>query len=67
MGLQLRPRLVVFAAVAALTPAFARAADSAPAPLPKPAEILVYPLDVDLTTARDRQSLIVQARYSDGI
>jgi len=68
MGLQLRPRLVVFAAVlAALTPAFALAADSAPAPLPKPAEILVYPPDVDLTTARDRQSLIVQARYSDGI
>ncbi len=34
---------------------------------PKPAEILVYPPDVQLTTARDRQSLIVQARYADGI
>jgi hypothetical protein len=68
MGLQLRPRSLMFAAVlAALMPVLARAAESAPAPLPRPAEILVYPPDVDLTTARDRQSLIVQARYSDGI
>ncbi|HEV8068749.1 MAG TPA: DUF1549 domain-containing protein [Planctomycetaceae bacterium] len=68
MGLQLRPRSLVFAAVlATLTPVVVCATESAPAPLPKPAEILVYPPDVDLTTARDRQSLIVQARYSDGI
>lgn len=34
---------------------------------PKPAQINVYPADVHLTTVRDRQSLIVQAEYSDGI
>ena len=34
---------------------------------PQPAEIMVYPPDVKLNTLRDRQSLIVQARYSDGI
>ncbi|MBP85596.1 MAG: cell surface protein [Planctomycetaceae bacterium] len=34
---------------------------------PKPAQLNVYPADVQLTTVRDRQSLIVQAEYSDGI
>ncbi|MBC8356061.1 MAG: DUF1549 domain-containing protein [Planctomycetes bacterium] len=34
---------------------------------PKPAQLNVYPGDVQLTTVRDRQSLIVQAEYSDGI
>ncbi|HXY37125.1 MAG TPA: DUF1549 domain-containing protein [Planctomycetaceae bacterium] len=69
MGQQLRPALLAVSVVLAraLAPGLARAADSAPAPLPKPAEILVYPPDVDLTAARDRQSLIVQARYADGI
>jgi len=33
----------------------------------KPAEIRVFPPDVQLTTARDRQSLIVQARYANGL
>jgi Protein of unknown function (DUF1549)/Protein of unknown function (DUF1553) len=33
----------------------------------KPAEIRVFPPDAQLTTARDRQSFIVQARYADGI
>ena len=32
-----------------------------------PAKLNVYPPDVDLTTVRDRQSMIVQAAYSDGI
>ena len=32
-----------------------------------PAKINVYPADVQLTTIRDRQSLIVQAEYPDGI
>ena len=69
MGQQLRPALLAVSVVlaGALAPGATRAADSAPAPLPKPAEILVYPPDVDLTTARDRQSLIVQARFADGI
>ena len=34
---------------------------------PKPAQINVYPADVQLTTVRDCQSLIVQAEYPDGI
>jgi hypothetical protein len=38
-----------------------RAADS------KLATLHVYPADVQLTTARDRQSLIVQAQYADGL
>ncbi|MDP6556956.1 MAG: DUF1549 and DUF1553 domain-containing protein [Pirellulaceae bacterium] len=33
----------------------------------KPAKIVVYPADVQLTTVRDRQSLIVQAEYPNGI
>ncbi|MBI2477503.1 MAG: DUF1549 domain-containing protein [Planctomycetia bacterium] len=32
-----------------------------------PAKIHVYPADVQLTTARDQQSLIVQTEYPDGI
>jgi hypothetical protein len=67
MGQQVRLGLLACAAAfaAAFAPAVAPAASAAP--LPKPAEILVYPPDVQLTTARDRQSLIVQARYPDGI
>ena len=38
-----------------------------PSPAAKLAEIQVSPPDVQLTTARDRQSLVVQARFSDGI
>jgi len=34
---------------------------------PQPVELLVYPPNVHLNTSRDRQSLIVQARYADGI
>jgi hypothetical protein len=37
------------------------------AALPKPAEVRVYPPDVQLTTVRDRQSLIVQSRDPDGL
>ena len=32
-----------------------------------PVSIRVYPPDVQLTSSRDRQSLIVQAHYGDGI
>jgi hypothetical protein len=39
----------------------------AAADAPKPAKINVYPADVQLTTVRDRQSLIIQAEYADGI
>src|SRR5580698_3621050 len=49
----------------------AAAAQSAPAAKPasaaKLAEIQVSPPDVQLTTARDRQSLVMQARFADGI
>jgi len=34
---------------------------------PKPAAIHVYPADVHLNTARDRQSLVVQAVYPNGL
>lgn len=65
-----------------LSPAFATAADTAPsasaalpdepfAPEPTPTaglvEIQVSPAAVDLTTARDRQSLVVQGLYADGL
>src|ERR1700733_11631251 len=64
-----RVSLCVFACSAMLTAAWtqARAGVAESTAPPKPAEILVYPPDVELTTARDRQSLIVQARYADGI
>jgi hypothetical protein len=64
-----RVSLCVFACSAILTAAWtqARAGAAESTGPPKPAEILVYPPDVELTTARDRQSLIIQARYADGI
>ena len=34
---------------------------------PKPTELRVAPADVQLTTSRDRQSLIVQALFADGL
>ncbi|HUG66538.1 MAG TPA: DUF1549 and DUF1553 domain-containing protein [Pirellulaceae bacterium] len=43
------------------------AQETVPARTDAPAKINVYPADVQLTTARDRQSLIVQAEYADGI
>src|ERR1700722_18725300 len=43
------------------------AAAAKPASAAKLAEIQVSPPDVQLTTARDRQSLVVQARFADGI
>ena len=45
----------------------AAATQVAAADAPKPAQLNVYPPDVQLTTVRDRQSLIVQAEYADGI
>jgi hypothetical protein len=51
----------------AAKPAPPVAAQPAPQPVPQPASINVYPGDVRLTTRRDRQSIIVQAVYPDGI
>ncbi len=34
---------------------------------PSPSELSVYPPDVRLNTLRDRQSLVIQARYPDGL
>ncbi|OWK41717.1 Translation initiation factor 2 [Fimbriiglobus ruber] len=52
-------------------PAPAPAAPQAPAPapatLPAGAKIAVYPPDINLETARDRQSFVVQATFPDGI
>jgi hypothetical protein len=43
---------------------FGASADEA---VPAPASIHVFPPDVQLATARDRQSLVVQAKYADGL
>lgn len=44
---------------------------AAPAPVPAPTEnvvkVQVFPDSIELATARDRQSIVVQATYSDGI
>lgn len=55
------------AKAAAAVPVATTAPASAKTAEPKPAEIHVFPPDVHLTTARDRQSLVVQARYHDGL
>ncbi len=39
----------------------------APAPRAPLADLAVYPPEIQLTTARDRQSIVVQATYADGI
>jgi len=48
-------------------PAESKPAEPQPAAAPQPASIEVFPKDVFLRTQRDRQSLVVQAKYSDGI
>ncbi len=70
-------RLLTGLALVGLTPGLAAAAALADIPAepfaPEPAptaglvEIQVYPPAIDLTTARDRQSLVVQGFYSDGL
>jgi hypothetical protein len=42
-------------------------ASSALAGEPVPSKVEVFPAEVELSTARDRQSLVVQASYPDGI
>jgi hypothetical protein len=51
-------------------PAVAATATPTPAVAPAPAtlqSVAVYPPDIELSTSRDRQSVVVQATYSDGI
>ena len=38
-----------------------------PEKLPPVSELAVFPPEISLTTARDRQSIVVQATYADGI
>ncbi len=45
----------------------ATALSSAPADGPAPTKIEVFPPDVNLATARDRQLVVVQATYADGL
>ncbi|MCA9080031.1 MAG: DUF1549 domain-containing protein, partial [Planctomycetaceae bacterium] len=52
-------RTLLLTAVAIFTASASLAADLT--------EIRVYPADVSLTTKRDRQSIVVQALYSDGL
>ena len=49
------------------TPAAPPAAAQIAEPPNNPAKINVYPPDVNLTALRDRQSVIVQAVYADGV
>lgn len=62
-------RTQVFLTVAAtlLSLTIPATAEESKTPQVAPAEIKVYPADVHLSTVRDRQSLIVQAIYPDGI
>jgi len=46
---------------------FGAVVGSARADAPAPARIEVYPPDINLATARDRQLVVVQAIYADGI
>ena len=50
--------------VALADPAPAPAPDTTPAAL---AKLDVYPADMNLSSSRDRQSIVVQATYADGI
>ncbi|MGE3315312.1 MAG: DUF1549 domain-containing protein [Planctomycetaceae bacterium] len=64
--------LVTFASAEEAKPAPAPAepakpAETKPAEPAAPASIVVSPPDITLNTSRDRQSLVVQAKYSDGI
>src|SRR5208283_1718443 len=52
---------------AALIPLWAWAAQGADSSTHTLAEVNVFPSSVELSTKRDRQSLVVQAMYSDGI
>ena len=54
-------------ACALLTCMILGATPAASAADPAPARVDVYPPDVNLATARDRQSIVVQATYADGI
>ena len=56
-------------AIPAPTRSRRRTADSRPSP-PRPRAwraLEVFPAEINLTTARDRQSIVVQATYADGI
>ena len=60
-----------------MPPALVTTASSLPADVFAPAgrakvpaaltDLVVYPSEIQLTTARDRQSIVVQATYADGI
>ena len=66
--MKLRLTLTCMAALGAtLGSGLIHAEEPAPAPAPAPAAIHVFPPDVQLATTRDRQSLIVQAKYADGL
>ncbi|MFO0951338.1 MAG: cell surface protein, partial [Isosphaeraceae bacterium] len=71
------PGLILALALCGLAEVPASAADTppkpttAPAPAPPPTEgvvkLEVFPADVNLATVRDRQSVVAQATYADGI
>jgi hypothetical protein len=54
-------------AAAAVLPAEVFAPSTTPPPAAAPlASVAVYPQEIQLTTSRDRQSIVVQATYADG-
>jgi hypothetical protein len=79
-GSILEAALLGFALLVSVTPTIAAEAVLSPlpaevfAPSPAPpavaaplASVAVYPAEIQLTTSRDRQSIVVQATYEDGI
>ena len=63
----MRSQLILAMSVAFLSWAGPTWSEEPQSPQAAPAQILVYPGDVHLSTIRDRQSLIVQAVYPDGV
>jgi hypothetical protein len=61
----MRPPIATFALLLAAVPAFA-VAPAQPAP-PPGVKVAVYPPDVNLETARDRQTFVVQATEPNGL
>ena len=59
--------LKTLSGLATLLLASGLAASSSSAQEPMPVSIAVYPPNAQITTLRDRQSIVVQATYADGI
>ncbi|HEX4613356.1 MAG TPA: DUF1549 and DUF1553 domain-containing protein, partial [Urbifossiella sp.] len=63
----MRPLILALGLVAASAPAAVAQQPAPPAPAPAGPRVAVYPPDINLETARDRQSFVVQLTQPDGI